>query len=97
MDRKITAYYWRSKEGYTGWRVSLKHPRDIGLPFSDFDVVELSNHPAQELAKALREAMWPHLRNDPGTAADIHDAFMAALKSMHATKTPNAQGNRGNR
>lgn len=82
-DKQITAYYWCSKSGDTGWRVTLKHPREIGLPFNDFEVVELTNHPTKVLENALRDAMRPYLRSDPGKAADIFDAFMAELRQIH--------------
>lgn len=85
MNRKINAYYWCPESGDRGHRVTLEHPSKIGV--RDFDgVVVLTSFPNAALKKALRDAMWPVLRNDPSLAAVISDNFMKELERMHAAE-----------
>lgn len=65
--------------------MTLEHPSKIGV--RDFDgVVVLTSFPNAALKKALRDAMWPVLRNDPSLAAVISDNFMKELERMHAAE-----------
>lgn len=83
VERQISAYYWCEKSGDRGYRVTLKHPSAIGV--RDFDgVTVLTSFPSAALKKALRDAMWPVLRNDPDMAFCISENFMRELERMHA-------------